>query len=145
MGFFDIINPFSYVTPVHADDAETEEPAAVIASESVDEPAKEDASEVQFIASDPVEEESTEEETEAEEEEEEEEAAEEEEEEDAVDPADKIKEDCGETLHCKSLKHHLDECAARVDDGSKESCAEEFLHFLHCVDKCAVPQIFAKL
>ncbi|KAJ2882740.1 ubiquinol--cytochrome-c reductase subunit 6 [Coemansia aciculifera] len=142
MGFFDLINPFSYVTPVHADDAETEA-AAVIVSESVDEPAKEDVSKVQFVASDPVEEESTDEETEAEEEDDTAEE-EEEEEEDAVDPADKIKEECGETLHCKSLKHHLEECAARVEDGSKESCAEEFLHFLHCVDKCAVPQIFAK-
>ncbi|KAJ2064969.1 mitochondrial dynamin GTPase Msp1 [Coemansia sp. S146] len=141
MGFFDLINPFSYVTPVHADDAETEEAAAVIVSESVDEPAKEDVSKVQFVASDPVEEESTDEETEAEEEDD---TVEEEEEEDAVDPADKIKEECGETLHCRSLKHHLEECAARVEDGSKESCAEEFLHFLHCVDKCAVPQIFAK-
>ncbi|KAJ2829778.1 ubiquinol--cytochrome-c reductase subunit 6 [Coemansia sp. 'formosensis'] len=138
MGIFDLINPFSYVTPVHADDGEAEEEAVVIVNESVDESEKEAAD---FVASDPVEEESTEEETEAEEEEE---TAEEEEEEDAVDPADKIKEECGETLHCKSLKHHLDECAARVEDGAKETCAEEFLHFLHCVDKCAVPQIFAK-
>ncbi|KAJ1999711.1 ubiquinol--cytochrome-c reductase subunit 6, partial [Coemansia thaxteri] len=94
--------------------------------------------EVVFVASDPVE---ADEEAEVEEEE----AVVEEEEEEPVDPAVAIKEACGETLACRSLKHHLDECAARVDDGAKESCAEEFLHFVHCVDKCAVPQIFAKL
>ncbi|KAJ2481964.1 ubiquinol--cytochrome-c reductase subunit 6, partial [Coemansia sp. RSA 2052] len=144
MGFFDIINPFSYVTPVHADDGETKEEAAVIANESADTPAQEQASEAGFVASDPVEEEPTKEETEEEEEEEEAEAAVEEEE-DAVDPAGDIKSACAETLHCRSLKHHYEECAARVEEGAKESCAEEFLHLMHCVDKCAVPQIFAKL
>ncbi|KAJ2737319.1 ubiquinol--cytochrome-c reductase subunit 6 [Coemansia sp. BCRC 34962] len=125
MGFFDLINPFSYVTPVHADEGETEKKA----------------SEVEIVASDPVEEESTEEETEVEEEEEEIEV----EEEEAVDPSEAIMRECGETLHCRSLKHLLDECTARVEADANESCVEELLHFMHCVDKCAVPQIFAKL
>ncbi|KAJ2742951.1 ubiquinol--cytochrome-c reductase subunit 6 [Coemansia sp. BCRC 34301] len=139
MGFFDIINPFSYVTPVHADDGETDEAAAEIVSESAD-----------FVASDPIEEETTEgettegETTDDEEEEEAESTGEEEEEEECVDPADAIKAACKETLHCRSLNHHYEKCAARVEEGSKESCAEEFLHLMHCIDKCAVPQIFSK-
>ncbi|KAJ2898806.1 ubiquinol--cytochrome-c reductase subunit 6 [Coemansia aciculifera] len=152
MGFFDIINPFSYVTPVYADDGETEEvevaaETTAIASESAEAPAKEQDSEPAFVASDPVEVDSTDEETVVEEEAEEEavEEEEEEEEEDPVDPAEAIKAACAETLSCKSLKHHYEECVARVNDGSKESCAEEFLHLMHCIDKCAVPQIFAKL
>ncbi|KAJ2895189.1 ubiquinol--cytochrome-c reductase subunit 6 [Coemansia aciculifera] len=169
MGFFDIINPFSYVTPVYADDGETEEvevaaETTAIASESAEAPAKEQDSEPAFVASDPVEVDSTDEETVVEEEAEEEAVEEEEEsvveeeaveeavdveveeeEEDPVDPAEAIKAACAETLSCKSLKHHYEECVARVNDGSKESCAEEFLHLMHCIDKCAVPQIFAKL
>ncbi|RIA84756.1 ubiquinol-cytochrome C reductase hinge protein [Glomus cerebriforme] len=62
------------------------------------------------------------------------------------DPKPKIQEECGETLACKPLKHHLEECTRRVEEGgSNETCAEEFLHFMHCVDHCAAPKIFAAL
>ncbi|KAJ2460675.1 hypothetical protein GGI02_005732, partial [Coemansia sp. RSA 2322] len=86
MGIFELINPFSYISPVHADDGESEavEEVAVVASESIDEPAKEEE-EVVFVASDPVE---ADEEAEVEEEE----AVVEEEEEEPVDPAVAIKE-----------------------------------------------------
>ncbi|KAJ1665378.1 ubiquinol--cytochrome-c reductase subunit 6 [Coemansia sp. RSA 1813] len=129
MSIFDIINPFSYITPLHADDEEVETSSGATV----------------VVASDPVEETEEAEEEAEEVEEEAEEEEEEEEDEDPEDPAPAIKEACGETLSCKSLKHHYEECAARVDDGSKESCAEELLHFMHCVDQCAVPQIFGKL
>ncbi|KAJ2758251.1 ubiquinol--cytochrome-c reductase subunit 6 [Coemansia sp. BCRC 34490] len=136
MSIFDLINPFSYITPVHADDEEVEKAssaAAVVATDLVED--------TEVVAED----DGSEEEVEVEEEEEEGEEEEEEEEEEAEDVAPAIKEACGDTSSCKSLKHHYEECAARVDDGSKESCAEELLHFMHCVDQCAAPQIFAKL
>ncbi|KAJ2400909.1 ubiquinol--cytochrome-c reductase subunit 6 [Coemansia sp. RSA 2559] len=133
MSIFDLVNPFSYITPLHADDEEVEasEAAAVVASDPIEEAAADEPEEVEG-------EEETEEAEEVEEEEEEEE-------EEYEDHAPAIKEACGNTLSCKSLKHHYEECAARVDDGSKESCAEELLHFMHCVDQCAAPQIFDKL
>ncbi|KAJ2422432.1 ubiquinol--cytochrome-c reductase subunit 6, partial [Coemansia sp. RSA 2524] len=125
MSFFDLINPFSYVTPFHADGDAAEESVVVAA----------DAVEAAAVVIEQIEESNAdEEETETEEEEEEEEAE---------DKAPLIKEGCGETLACKSLKHHYDECAARVEDGSSESCAEEFLHFMECVDHCV--SIFAGL
>ncbi|EXX74081.1 Non-heme 11 kDa protein of cytochrome bc1 complex [Rhizophagus irregularis] len=62
------------------------------------------------------------------------------------DPKPKIVEECGETSACKPLKHHLEECTRRVEEsGTGENCAEEFLHFMHCVDHCAAPKIFAVL
>jgi len=62
------------------------------------------------------------------------------------DPKPKIVEECGETTTCKPLKHHLEECTRRVEEGgTDETCAEEFLHFMHCVDHCAAPKIFAVL
>ncbi|GBB93786.1 hypothetical protein RclHR1_02230012 [Rhizophagus clarus] len=66
--------------------------------------------------------------------------------EEPVDPKPAIVEECGETSACKPLKHHLEECARRVEEGgTDENCAEEFLHFMHCVDHCAAPKIFAAL
>ncbi|KAJ2556033.1 ubiquinol--cytochrome-c reductase subunit 6 [Coemansia sp. RSA 1933] len=136
MSIFDLVNPFSYITPVYADDEEVDTPSEVAPVETS----------TTVVASDPVEETAADEQEEVEEtEEEEEEAEEEEEEEEAEDHAPAIKEACSDSLACKSLKHHYEECAARVDDGSKESCAEELLHFMHCVDQCAVPKIFEKL
>ncbi|KAJ2888472.1 mitochondrial dynamin GTPase Msp1 [Coemansia asiatica] len=138
MSIFDLINPFSYITPIHADAAEEEtssSTAVVVASDPVEEEEEVEVAEAEEVADSP---------SDAEEEEEQDEE-EEEEEEDPEDPAPAIREACGESLACKSLKHHLEECATRVEEGSKESCAEEFLHFLHCVDQCAVPKIFAAL
>ncbi|KAJ1679885.1 ubiquinol--cytochrome-c reductase subunit 6 [Spiromyces aspiralis] len=82
---------------------------------------------------------------EAEEEEEEEDEEEEGEEEEPEDQAPRFREACGQTPTCLPLKHHLDACAKRVEEGSSERCAEEFLHFVHCVDHCAAPKIFAHL
>ncbi|ORX66385.1 Non-heme 11 kDa protein of cytochrome bc1 complex [Linderina pennispora] len=135
MSIFDFVSSFTSSLTFHADDEQTETAVAVVETTAVEE---EEATPEVIVAQDPVEEEEEEEAEEAEEEEEEEE-------EDPEDPAPAIREACGETHACKSLKHHLEACAQRVEDGSSESCAEEFLHFLHCVDQCAVPQIFAKL
>ncbi|KAJ1902151.1 ubiquinol--cytochrome-c reductase subunit 6 [Kickxella alabastrina] len=119
MSIFDLINPFNYITPIHAE-AEVET-AVIEASEAAEEPVEVVEEEIEEVEE------------------------EEEEEEEAEDQAPAIKEACGETIACKSLKHHLEECATRVEEGSSESCAEELLHFLHCVDQCAVPKIFATL
>lgn len=43
---------------------------------------------------------------------------------------------CGESSGCKPLKHHLEECASRVEGGAHEDCIEELYHFLHCVNDC---------
>ncbi|GFR66103.1 cytochrome b-c1 complex subunit 6 [Elysia marginata] len=80
-------------------------------------------------------------------EEEEEEPAEEEEEEELVDPQDELKEKCSEKKECVSLKEKLDECNARVEGRSKtaETCTEEIIDFMHCVDHCVSKTLFAKL
>ncbi|KAG0241229.1 ubiquinol-cytochrome C reductase hinge domain-containing protein [Mortierella sp. GBAus27b] len=72
-------------------------------------------------------------------------AAEEEEEPEPEDIKPEIEEACAESSACKPLKHHLDECARRVEGGSHENCIEEMYHFLHCVNDCAVPKYFNKL
>ncbi|CEP12089.1 hypothetical protein [Parasitella parasitica] len=65
----------------------------------------------------------------------------EEEEEEPEDPKPAIWEVC--TEKCSALKHHLDECNERVENGSSENCIEEFFHFMHCADECAAPKIMA--
>ncbi|KAF9579640.1 hypothetical protein BGW38_004027, partial [Lunasporangiospora selenospora] len=64
------------------------------------------------------------------------EVAEEEEEEEPEDIKPDIEEACGETAACAPLKHHLEECARRVENGAHEDCIEELYHFLHCVNDC---------
>ncbi|KAJ2847207.1 ubiquinol--cytochrome-c reductase subunit 6 [Coemansia brasiliensis] len=142
MSLFDLINPFSYITPIHADDEPVESESAVVVAADVVEAEVEVIESVEASNADS---ESNDEEEEQEEEEEEEDEEEEDEEQEDEDPAEAIKAACGETMSCKSLKHHYEECAARVENGSKESCAEELLHFMHCVDHCAAEKIFAKL
>ncbi|SAM07690.1 hypothetical protein [Absidia glauca] len=66
---------------------------------------------------------------------------EEEEEEEPEDPKEAIMEECAK--QCPSLKHHLDECNERVENGSSENCIEEFFHYMHCADECAAPKLFA--
>ncbi|KAI8148120.1 ubiquinol-cytochrome C reductase hinge domain-containing protein [Fennellomyces sp. T-0311] len=66
---------------------------------------------------------------------------EEEEEEEIVDPKEQIMEACEKD--CAALKHHLDECNERVENGSSENCIEEFFHYMHCADECAAPKIMA--
>ncbi|KAJ2777208.1 ubiquinol--cytochrome-c reductase subunit 6 [Coemansia javaensis] len=138
MGFFDAINPFGYGSTVHAEAPEA--PVAITADAvAVIEAAKDGAAEAVEAE---AETEAAVEEAEAEAEEAEAEA---EEEEEPEDPASAIKEACAATMACKSLQHHLDECAKRVDEGAHESCAEEFLLFMECVGSCAAEKIFAKL
>jgi ubiquinol-cytochrome c reductase subunit 6 len=50
----------------------------------------------------------------------------------------KLKELCGEDHACEMFKHRLQECTDRVNNKpwTKETCNEELLDFLHCVDEC---------
>ncbi|ORY88739.1 ubiquinol-cytochrome C reductase hinge domain-containing protein [Leucosporidium creatinivorum] len=74
---------------------------------------------------------------------------EEEEEEEPEDPAPAIREACAESKECHAVKHHFEECAARVASGKvlieNEDCVEELFHLMHCVDACAAPKVFAQL
>ncbi|CAB4254047.1 similar to Saccharomyces cerevisiae YFR033C QCR6 Subunit 6 of the ubiquinol cytochrome-c reductase complex, which is a component of the mitochondrial inner membrane electron transport chain [Maudiozyma barnettii] len=80
---------------------------------------------------------------------------EDEDEEETKDQYDELKEECLQTEKGKALKHHYDECAARVqlqkeqpgydDLENKEDCVEEFFHLQHYLDSCAAPRLFNKL
>ncbi len=54
------------------------------------------------------------------------------------DPLTKLKELCAEDHACEALKTRLQECTDRVNSKpwTKETCNEELLDFLHCVDEC---------
>ena len=54
------------------------------------------------------------------------------------DPLTKLKELCGDDHACEKFKHRLQECTDRVNSKpwTKETCNEELLDFLHCVDEC---------
>merc|ERR1711936_675117 len=77
----------------------------------------------------------------------EEEEPEEEEEEDLVDPHDSAKGVCASKPECMSLKDKLNECNTRVEGKSRtsETCVEEIIDWMHCVDECAAKGLFAKL
>ncbi|BGP38825.1 Cytochrome b-c1 complex subunit 6, mitochondrial [Rhodotorula kratochvilovae] len=70
-------------------------------------------------------------------------------EEEEVPDGDEIREACGNTKVCKEFKHHLDECGERLAAGKtiidNETCVEELFHYMHCVEDCAAPKIFAAL
>ena len=70
----------------------------------------------------------------------------EEEEVELVDPQETLREECA-TAHCQALKAKLDECTERVNSKSAttESCFEEVVDFMNCVDHCVAPKLFAKL
>ncbi|GAA6010455.1 hypothetical protein JCM11491_006946 [Sporobolomyces phaffii] len=73
----------------------------------------------------------------------------EEEEEEVEDQAEAIREACAQTKVCANFKHHFEECGERLAAGKTiidgETCVEELFHFMHCVDDCAAPKIFAAL
>ncbi|GAA5852618.1 hypothetical protein JCM8547_002566 [Rhodosporidiobolus lusitaniae] len=71
------------------------------------------------------------------------------EDEEVEDQAIAIREACGQTKVCKPFLHHLEECGERLAEGKtmveNETCVEELFHYMHCVDACAAPKIFAAL
>ncbi|XP_014293934.1 cytochrome b-c1 complex subunit 6, mitochondrial [Halyomorpha halys] len=62
-----------------------------------------------------------------------------------VDPQVVLKEECGEK--CTKYKDKLDSCNERVSSRSQttETCLEELIDFVHCVDHCVAKDIFSKL
>jgi len=64
---------------------------------------------------------------------------------DPVDIKPQLEEECGEH-HCSSLKKELEKCTERVTaNPSGETCSQELFDFLHCVDHCVAPKLFAQL
>lgn len=76
-----------------------------------------------------------------------EEVEEEEEEEEPVDYQEVLKEKCAETSACAKLKELMDECTERVEgkEQTTETCTEELIDFIHCVDHCVAKTLFKKL
>jgi ubiquinol-cytochrome c reductase subunit 6 len=71
-------------------------------------------------------------------------AEEPEEEEDLVDPLVKLKDECSAKPSCASLKERLETCNDRVRSktATTETCVEEMLDFVHCVDHCVAKDLF---
>lgn len=76
-------------------------------------------------------------------------APEEEEEEDLVDPQGVLRDQCVEkNAKCQELKDILDKCNERVAVNpaiEEETCEEELIDFVHCVDHCVSKTLFSKL
>ena len=69
------------------------------------------------------------------------------EDEELVDPQAVLKESCAQKPGCMAFKQKLEECNERVSSRSQttETCIEELIDFVHCVDHCVSKQLFAKL
>jgi ubiquinol-cytochrome c reductase subunit 6 len=69
-----------------------------------------------------------------------------EEDEELVDAQEVIREKC-KTSKCQQLAERLDSCNARVSSRKKttETCYEEIIDLMHCVDHCAAKPLFSKL
>lgn len=64
----------------------------------------------------------------------------------AVDPLPALREECT-AHHCQKLKDELEKCNERVRSKSKtaETCHQEMVDLIQCVDHCAMPKLFKKL
>ena len=73
-------------------------------------------------------------------------AAEVEEEVELVDPQAELRAEC-KKAHCENYVTKLETCNARESSMKKteETCYEELLDLLHCVDHCASKALFSKL
>jgi len=69
------------------------------------------------------------------------------EEEELVDPQTVLREECNKEAKCVSFKEKLDTCNDRVNSRSntEESCLEELLNYVQCVDHCVAKTLFSKL
>uniref|UniRef100_T1KWV3 Ubiquinol-cytochrome C reductase hinge domain-containing protein n=1 Tax=Tetranychus urticae TaxID=32264 RepID=T1KWV3_TETUR len=72
-------------------------------------------------------------------------AEEPEEEEELVDPLDTLRDKC--KPHCKELQAKMDTCNIRVRSKKEttESCWEEMMDWMHCIDHCASKDLFKYL
>ncbi|XP_012266865.1 cytochrome b-c1 complex subunit 6, mitochondrial [Athalia rosae] len=67
--------------------------------------------------------------------------------EELVDPQKQLREECGALPKCVNLQEKLNTCNDRVNSKKKtaETCLEELLDYLHCVDHCVAKTLFTKL
>ncbi|VDD76101.1 unnamed protein product [Mesocestoides corti] len=64
--------------------------------------------------------------------------------EDVVDPIHELRKECRETPECIKFDKLFEACSVRQPK-TKESCEEELIDLIQCVDKCVGPKLFAKL
>ncbi|KAL5962842.1 Cytochrome b-c1 complex subunit 6 mitochondrial, partial [Taenia solium] len=61
-----------------------------------------------------------------------------------VDPIHELRQRCRETKSCAKFVKLLEACSDRQPN-TKESCEEELIDLIQCVDKCVGPKLFAVL
>ncbi|XP_032673296.1 cytochrome b-c1 complex subunit 6, mitochondrial [Odontomachus brunneus] len=73
--------------------------------------------------------------------------AEEEEEQELVDPQKVLREECGKLAKCMSFQEKLNTCNDRVNSrkNTEETCLEEIIDYVECVDHCVAKTLFSKL
>lgn len=64
-----------------------------------------------------------------------------------VDPLSVRREKCQLEAKCAKLKLRWDKCTARVNKAKEptETCFEEIIDYVNCVDHCAMHGLFSKL
>lgn len=69
------------------------------------------------------------------------------EEEELVDPQKILREQCSKEEKCSNLQQKLTTCNDRVNSRShtEETCLEELIDYVQCVDHCAAKTLFSKL
>ncbi|KAL0101564.1 hypothetical protein PUN28_019002 [Cardiocondyla obscurior] len=69
------------------------------------------------------------------------------EEEELVDPQTVLREQCNQESKCVNFKGKLDTCNDRVNSRSntEETCLEELIDYVQCVDHCVAKTLFTKL
>lgn len=67
--------------------------------------------------------------------------------EEIVDPLGVRREKCQQDPKCAKLKLRLDKCTKRVNKkpDTEETCFEEIIDYVNCVDHCAMHGLFSKL
>ncbi|XP_011690357.1 PREDICTED: cytochrome b-c1 complex subunit 6, mitochondrial [Wasmannia auropunctata] len=72
---------------------------------------------------------------------------EEEQEQDLVDPQTVLRAECNQEKKCIAFKEKLDTCNDRVNSRShtEETCLEEIIDYVQCVDHCVAKTLFSKL
>lgn len=64
-----------------------------------------------------------------------------------VDPQQVLREKCAAEAKCASLQEKLDTCNDRVNSRTQteETCLEELIDYVECVDHCVAKTLFTKL
>ncbi|XP_011309264.1 cytochrome b-c1 complex subunit 6, mitochondrial [Fopius arisanus] len=67
--------------------------------------------------------------------------------EDLVDPQKVLREECSQKPSCVKFQERLSTCNDRVNSRKEtlETCLEELIDYVHCVDHCASKTLFSKL